>query len=265
MGATPGSDQVAVSALLLDQPWQHRSMSSSWVCPDCARQFANRSQWHSCGNRELDDVPAGSTEDFMAIYLAVGATLADHGEFRVHPQKTRIAFISRMTFASVKLARRWADLSFILPYPVDHARIRRIDLYGPTSFAHEIRLDSAADVDASVGRWLAEALRRGDQETLDAGAHVDPVVGRPLELLRVPLAARVVETTDGGLSLRVPRYAAEAFDAHPLVFVRVAGAHHIAQIEATDAGGVLSFDSDVLRQLGLAPGDHIDAVLSADI
>ncbi len=47
-------------------------MSSSWVCADCARQFDNRNQWHSCGNSELDNVLAGSTDDVVAIYLAVG-------------------------------------------------------------------------------------------------------------------------------------------------------------------------------------------------
>lgn len=37
--------------------------------------------------------------------------MASCGEFRVHPQKTRIAFITTMTFAGVKLARRWVDVS----------------------------------------------------------------------------------------------------------------------------------------------------------
>jgi hypothetical protein len=96
--------------------------------------------------------------------------LAEAGDFRIHSQKTRIAFISRMSFASVKLARRWVDLAFIMPNPIDDPRIRRIELYGPTSFSHHVRLGEVEQVDRAVRGWLAEALRRGDQETLNPRA-----------------------------------------------------------------------------------------------
>jgi hypothetical protein len=102
-------------------------MDSMWTCPRCSRRFANVNQWHSCGNPELVELLAPHTPSVVAIYRAVESAIATCGEFRVHPLKTRIAFISRMSFAGVKLARRWADLTFILPKPVDDDRIRRID------------------------------------------------------------------------------------------------------------------------------------------
>jgi hypothetical protein len=41
----------------------------------------------------------------MSIYEAVVEALERCGEFRIHAQKTRIAFISRMSFAGVSVAR----------------------------------------------------------------------------------------------------------------------------------------------------------------
>ncbi len=239
-------------------------MTGLWTCPTCGRRFANVNQWHSCGKAELDEILAGHTDHAVGIYRAVESALAGAGDFRIHPQKTRIAFISRMSFASVKLARRWVDLAFIVPYPIDAPRIRRIELYGPTSFGHHLRLEEVDQVDREVRGWLAEALRRGDQETLDSRARVEPVVGRPLEIMIVPLRTRVLRYGDE-LALRLPRYAAEAFDAHRPVDARIAGTHLSGRVEPTPAGDILVFDHAELGRLGLGEGDDTDAFLTADL
>ncbi|MDH3683745.1 MAG: DUF5655 domain-containing protein, partial [Acidimicrobiia bacterium] len=172
-------------------------MSDLWSCSVCERRFVNANQWHSCGNLELSDILAGASDRARAIYDAIEAELEAVDGLRVHPQKTRIAFITRMTFASVKLARRWVDLGLIVDEPIDDTRVRRIDLYGPTSFGHEVRLEAVDAVDADVRSWLARSVRRGDQETLDRDRHVAPVVGHALERLHVPLRT-VVSEHDGG-------------------------------------------------------------------
>jgi hypothetical protein len=238
-------------------------MDSMWTCPRCSRRYANVNQWHSCGNPELEELLAPHAPTVVAIYRAVETAIATAGEFRVHPQKTRIAFISRMSFAGVKLARRWADLSFILPKPVDDDRIRRIDLYGPTSFGHGMRLGTADDVDATVQSWLAEARRRGDQETLDPAAHVEPLVGRPLLQVVVPLAARV--QTDDDLAVALPRYVGEAFAAHPYVVARISGTRYPGVVSPTPIGAILTLQPGTLRSLGLGDGDRLDVLLTADI
>ena len=239
-------------------------MRELWTCPACGRQYANANQWHSCGNPELDDVLSRHTDHAVGIYQAIESALAEAGDFRIHPQKTRIAFISRMSFASVTLARRWVDMAFILPSYVDDPRIRRIELYGPTSFGHHLRLGGVTEVDGDVHAWLAEALRRGDQETLDPSARVDPVVGRSLEILMVPLRTRVCRHADG-LALALPRYAAEAFEAHPRVNARIARSHQSGRIEPTPAGDLLVFDHDELSRLGLGENEKTDAFLTADL
>ncbi len=238
-------------------------MRALWECPRCRRRFANVGQWHSCGNPELAELLAEASDHAAAIYDAVTAALAEAGTFRVHPQRTRIAFISRMTFASLRLARRWADLDLVLDGPVDDERVRRIDLYGPTSFGHRVRIVDRGEVDRDVEGWLRRALRRGDQETLDPHAHVEPLVGRPLEVLHVPLRSRTIRH-GGGLGLRVPLYAGEALDAHPRVLARVGRDRHPGTIEWHEGQPVLVIDTGVAA-LGLGEDDPVDVYLTADL
>ncbi len=238
-------------------------MDELWTCPSCERQFANTNQWHSCIEMAVEEHLAPKTELAVGIYRAVEAALLVCGEFRVHPQKTQIAFIARMTFGGVKLARRWADLSFILPAPVDDPRIRSIELYGPTSFGHRLRLEAAAEVDRDVRRWLCEAHRRGLQDTLDPAAEVDAAVGHVLEHMMVPLRTRVVAHPDG-LALGLPQYAAQAFGAHPFVLARIRGAHYPGEIQKQADRPVLWL-AEALVQLGLGLGDEADAFLTADL
>lgn len=240
--------------------WLHEAVRDLWACPQCGRRFANRNQSHSCGDQRLDETLDRHSEIIVGLYHSIEAAIGAGGQFRVHPQKTRIAFISRMSFASVVLARRWVDLSFILPNPVGDPRIRRIDLYGPTSFGHATRLRSVDDVDSTVRAWLIEAHRRGDQETLDPHAEVAPVVGHALEILTVPLAAQVVHRGDD-LVLAVPRYAAQALEASPELDVRIGGEQHDAHFVAHSDVHLVAFEDDVLIELGLAEGDGVDITL----
>ncbi len=211
----------------------------------------------------LDEHLASKSERAIAIYRAVEAAIAACGEFRIHPQKTRISFIARMTFAGIRLARRWADLSFILPTPLDDAGVRKIDLYGPTSFGHEVRLTGPDDVDDAVGSWLCQAHTRGEQKTLDPRAEVNPVVGRALEHLMAPLRTRVVGTGEG-LAVTVPTYVAQAFGAHPQVVARIQGDQYPGEIRLVD-GEARLFLGDALQVIGLGVGEAVDAFLAADL
>jgi len=233
-----------------------------WACPVCGREFANLNQTHSCGGPALSAVLAGHGERVVSLYRAIESAVRDAGPFRVHPQKTRIAFISRMTFASVTLAKSWVDLGFIVPSPLDNVRIRRIELYGPTSFRHLVRIAEVHEVDDDLRGWLAVALRRGEQETLGPRAHVHPVVGRSLEILVVTWKAEVSRYR-GALAVGVPRWAAQAFDAHRSVNVRIGRTHHQGLLTSTGDGDRVTFDNGGLLGGGLREGDRVDATMTA--
>ena len=100
-----------------------------WVCPVCGRRFANRNQWHSHG-QSLEEYLADKTPEAIALFTAFAAAVRECGDYRMHPTKTRVAFITRMSFAGASLRRRWIDAGFILPYHSDSPRFRRIEDYG---------------------------------------------------------------------------------------------------------------------------------------
>ena len=234
-----------------------------WTCPDCGRRFANRNQWHSCIEMALEEHLADKSELAVDLYGAFETAVRDCGEFRIHPQKTRVAFIASMTFAGARLAQRWIDVSFIVPTPISDERIRTIEMYGPTSFLHSIRISQPESIDADVRSWLCEAHRRGLQETLDPNADVAPVTGLALRRLMVPLRATVIEDGEE-LALRLPRYAVAAFAHHPAVIARVDKVE-LSGTVASQNGGTLSFaDPGALRALGVGVGETADAFLRAE-
>ncbi len=235
-----------------------------WTCPQCGRTFANRHQWHSCIQLSLSAVLAGASEQSAELYRRFEAAVAACGPFRIHPQKTRIAFISTMTFASARLARRWVDISLITSEPIDDPRIRGLDCYGPTSFGHTLRIAEPGELDADVRAWLCAARRRGARETLDPAAHVQPLVGRPLELVRVPLRC-VASRADDTVALAVPRYAAEVFQLHPAVVARLAGQQIPGVVAWSAEGPRLLLDTARAGDQGIADGDAVDVFLRADL
>lgn len=208
-----------------------------WTCPECGRSFANTNQAHACQTTTVDDYLAEKSDLAVAIYQRVVSVLDTAGAFRVHAQRTRIGFISRMTFAGISLAREWADLTFILPKPLDDERIRRLELYGPTSWGHHIRLQSVQAVDDEVTKWLGDALRRGDQETLDPRAEVTPLNERQLAVFWTGFRGRV---SDGRVAL--PGHVSDALAAVDEVVARVSGTDHLVELIRVGGSTLIEID-----------------------
>ena len=76
-----------------------------WVCPGCSRRFANPHQSHACGPLDLAHHLEGRSDAVRATYAAFLALLEENGPVTVLPEKTRIAFQVRMSFAQLTLAQ----------------------------------------------------------------------------------------------------------------------------------------------------------------
>lgn len=231
-----------------------------WTCGRCGRSFANLNQTHSCVDLTASEHLAGSSELAISIYEAVLEALEKCGEFRIHAQKTRIAFITRMSFAGVSVAERWVDLSLISPTVIDDPRIRKLFLYGPTSWGHSVRLGHPDEVDHQVADWLCQALRRGDQETLDPDADVAPVVGRSLDLFRTAFRVRV-EDEDDGLVAKIPCHVAQALALVDHVVARAHGVEYPTSLHRQGGTTWLRIDPST----GLGSGDEADLYLKVDL
>ena len=144
-----------------------RSLPPLWRCPTCQRKFANRNQVHACAALEFEHHFAGKPPLVRALYEAVLAGVRRCGRVIVLPEKTRIAFQVRMSFAQVTPRRRWLDGHVVLARRLEHRRFRRIEAISPRNVVHHFRLTTLADVDDEFEAWLREAYRVGQQRHLD--------------------------------------------------------------------------------------------------
>jgi hypothetical protein len=81
---------------------------SMWRCPECGRQFANRNQSHACGRFTLASHFQGKPPTVRAIFDKVLRIAKRNGPVTVLPEKTRIAFQVRMSFAAFVIRRNWS-------------------------------------------------------------------------------------------------------------------------------------------------------------
>ena len=137
-----------------------------WTCPRCGRGFANRNQTHTCGLGSLDAHLAGRDPEVVAVFWRLVELAERNWPVTVLPEKTRIAFQVRMSFAAVTLRRRWVDGHVVLARRLEHPRFRRIDSISPRNHVHHFRLARLEEVDDEVAGWLAEAYRVGEQRHL---------------------------------------------------------------------------------------------------
>ena len=137
-----------------------------WRCSKCRRRFANRNQSHACGRHTLAEHFRGKPKGIRALFDAVAAAVREIGPVRVLPEKTRIAFQVRMSFAQVTPRRQWLDGHIVLARRLEHPRFRRVQTFSPRNHLHAFRLSTPDEIDAEFRAWLAEAYRVGAQEHL---------------------------------------------------------------------------------------------------
>lgn len=137
-----------------------------WRCPRCGRVFANRNQTHTCGLHSLEEHFAGREPIAIDTYLAFEAAARETGDVIVLPEKTRVAFQVRMSFAAATIRRRWVDAHVVLARRLDSPRFRKVETFSPRNHLHLFRLAAPEEVDAEVKAWLQEAYAVGAQQHL---------------------------------------------------------------------------------------------------
>jgi hypothetical protein len=137
-----------------------------WRCPDCKRQFANRNQSHACGRFTLASHFKRKSPAVRAIFEKVLRVAKRNGPITVLPEKTRIAFQVRMSFAAFVIRKNWIDGHVVLARRFENPRFRRIETFSPRNHLHAFRFERVEEVDAEVSAWLAEAYQVGEQRHL---------------------------------------------------------------------------------------------------
>jgi hypothetical protein len=137
-----------------------------WKCPECRRVFANRNQSHACGRHRLSDHFAGKPVHIRRIFDRFVARLKTIGPVQILPEKSRIAFQVRMSFAQLTPRRQWVDGHVVLARRLEHPRFRQVQTFSPRNHLHTFRLMTVEDVDDVVHEWLREAYAVGEQKHL---------------------------------------------------------------------------------------------------
>jgi hypothetical protein len=137
-----------------------------WHCPKCQRGFANRNQSHACGQYTLAHHFRGKPPAIRALFDAVVAAIRTIGPVKVIPEKTRIAFQVRMSFAQITPRRSWLDGHLVLARRLEHPRFRKVETFSPRNHLHAFRISTVDEIDAEMRSWLAEAYLVGKQDHL---------------------------------------------------------------------------------------------------
>jgi hypothetical protein len=142
-----------------------------WSCPRCGRTFANLNQTHTCaGLGDLDRHFVGSGADVRATFDRIRSVVEGMGPVEILPEKTRIAFHVRMSFAAFMPRRHWLGGHLVLARHVASPRFLRVEEFSPRNVVHSFRLSRPHDVDAEFTGWLGEAYRVGAQQHRRRGA-----------------------------------------------------------------------------------------------
>jgi hypothetical protein len=92
--------------------------------------------------------------------------LRELGPVTVLPEKTRIAFQTRMSFAQVTLRTRWLVGHLVLARRIESPRFHKVETISPRNHVHHFRIESSDALDREFRSFLAEAYSVGNQEHL---------------------------------------------------------------------------------------------------
>jgi len=144
-----------------------RKTPTLWRCAKCRREFANRNQTHTCaGLHDLEHHFNGKPPEIRRLFDRVRSMVESIGPVRALPEKTRIAFQVRMSFAQITPRRRWLDGHVVLARRLESPRFRKVETFSPRNHLHTFRIERADEIDDELRAWLMEAYAVGKQEHL---------------------------------------------------------------------------------------------------
>lgn len=144
-----------------------RTRRPLWKCPKCGRSFANTNQTHTCGLHSIESHFEGKPERIRALYDLAVAAIEECGPVTILPEKTRIAFQVRMSFAQLTPRRGWIDGHVVLARRFEAPRFRKIETMSPRNHVHHFRISDPRDVNFQFKAWMKEAYAVGEQKHHD--------------------------------------------------------------------------------------------------
>ena len=137
-----------------------------WKCPKCGRPFANRNQSYACARYTLRQHLAGKSRVAVALFREFSRLVRRCGPVLIMPEKTRIAFQVRMSFAAVSLRRDRLVGHVVLARHLENPRFTKVEHISPRNHVHSFCFRSCEEMDEELLGWLREAYEVGQQRHL---------------------------------------------------------------------------------------------------
>ena len=137
-----------------------------WRCPVCRRRFANRNQSHACGRYDLKSHFKGKPLLVRQLYKLLLTQVRKCGPVIVLPEKTRIAFQVRMSFAAIQVQSSRIIGHLVLAHRVERPFFQRIDSISRHNHVHRFRLEKPEDLNEEFCHFVAKAYAVGQQKHL---------------------------------------------------------------------------------------------------
>jgi Domain of unknown function (DUF5655) len=137
-----------------------------WRCTNCGRRFANKNQTHFCSRVTLESHFEGKPPETRHLYEAFLAVVQSYGPAVVLPEKTRIAFQVRMSFAALMTRRGYLRGHLVLAERHESPCFYKIERISPRNHVHAFELRDAAQLQGELGTYIGKAYRVGCQEHL---------------------------------------------------------------------------------------------------
>ena len=137
-----------------------------WRCSKCGRRFANKNQSHFCSNVSLESHFEGKPPETRRLYQAFLEAVRLYGPVLILPEKTRIAFQVRMSFAALMTRQGYLRGHLVLAQRRESPCFYKIETISPRNHVHAFELRDKAQLQGDLGDYIGEAYRVGCQEHL---------------------------------------------------------------------------------------------------
>ena len=127
----------------------------------CAREFARKSQAHSCKVVTLESHLKNASQETLQIYSALEGALRRCGKYTTVATKSQITLMAPTSFAGLHIRRDSISLEFLMTRRIEHPRILSMLQVSQRTFAYKVQLRSPGDVDRKLCEWLSEAYQVG--------------------------------------------------------------------------------------------------------
>lgn len=143
-----------------------RSDKPLWPCNKCGRRFANRNQSHFCSDVKLEAHFTGKPPQTRQLFNAFVAAVERHGPVKILPQKTRIAFQVRMSFAAIMTRKGYLRGHLVLAEQYERPCFIKVETFSARNHMHVFELHDVGELKGALGNLIGEAYRVGCQEHL---------------------------------------------------------------------------------------------------